>query len=290
MERTKGLIWWIKGAGLLLALGLAACQGPPLPTTTPSAAPATNTPFLAQTSTPPETGAPVAFETIDQETFGPNVTEILEPRIFWIGNQEQAEQVRHLIKPETYEQLANLDFDQYAAIAAFRGLQSSSGYDIVIQRLLWQDGRLVVHAQLWEPGPGWEVAAIVTFPYHVVSFRRQEGMDETVELALQGQAITPTPPNQTPAAGVPAPEPASQPSPQAQIALQHITEREGIPIEDLGFEERVRSYPNLGKQYVAVSMYDRKSFRTFVVLVGLQDNQVTDLETVEQAEAQAYRA
>jgi hypothetical protein len=115
-------------------------------------------------------------------------------------------------------------------------------------------------------------------------------MGEAVELALQGQAITPTPPNQTPAAGMPATEPASQPSPQAQIALQYISEREGIPIEDLGFEERVRSYPNLGKQYVAVSMYDRKSFRTFVVLVGLQDNQVTDLETVEQAEAQAYRA
>ena len=169
-------------------------------------------------------GQEVAFATLAQDTFGSNVTDILQPQLFWIGSRPDAERIRNLISPESYDRLTGLDFNREAAIAAFRGREPTTGYDILIQRVLQQDGRLVVYAQLWEPSPVWEVQTVGTSSYHIVKISRPQSLTAAPELVLQGQVVTPTPP--------PAPTPTRfatpNPPPGVQLPFETV-ERADLP-------------------------------------------------------------
>jgi len=96
----------------------------------------------------------------------------------------------------------------------------------------------------------------------------------------------PTPPTE------PTPPPVPTPSPQARIALQHIADREGIPLANLLIaNEHPCGFPLLGRQFVALTIFDQVGHRSFKLLVDLKDgNVVDDVAAMEQAEAEASRA
>ena len=118
-------------------------------------------------------------------------------------------------------------------------------------------------------------------------------------LGVLAALVTPTPPSGGPFTS-PLPTPPAGPifpptptsSPQARIALRYIAEREGIPLGDLlvGYEHP-RSYPLLGRQFMAFKIFDRVSRRSFALLVDLDDDGVVDdIETMDRAEAHARYA
>jgi len=78
----------------------------------------------------------------------------------------------------------------------------------------------------------------------------------------------------------------------AQIALQYIVKREGVPIDDLLIaHQHRREYPLLGRQFMAFTIFDQITRRDFYLLVDLEDGSVVDdVETMERAEAEAHRA
>lgn len=109
-----------------------------------------------------------------------------------------------------------------------------------------------------------------------------------VVLSAATTGVSFTSPLSTPVA---TPLPASTPSLQARIAVQYIAVREGIPLTNLLIaHEHPRSFPLLGRQFMAFTIFDQAARRSFHVMVDLKDgNVVDDVATVEQAEADARR-
>ena len=118
-----------------------------------------------------------------------------QPKLVVITEAGKADvQLEGLVSQNALDQLAELDFQQYFAIAVFRRCQPSSGYDTIIERVARRGDKIVVYAQFWEPSPWYEVTGEVTSPYHLIKVRGDGGMIRETELILQSRAVTPTPP------------------------------------------------------------------------------------------------
>ena len=166
---------------LLLALWLLTACAPPGPTPTP---------------TPEETNLP--FETIEREDFGYNyLARPNEPqRVFLIRSTDEITRIPSgWISPDAEKALAQLDYQRYFALALFRDLSGSSGYDVIIQRVSRRNDKLVLHVQFWAPSPHYSETALATRPYHVIKVLRDGGALEETGLVLESQLLTPTPPS-----------------------------------------------------------------------------------------------
>jgi hypothetical protein len=145
---------------------------------------------------PKETELP--FETIEQRDwagYGDLESDpIRQTRVVLVTSREETAQLEGRVSPEALDQLAKLEFEQYFAIALFRGYLASSGYDTVIERVARHGDEVVVYAQFWEPSPYYTVIDEVTSPYHVIKVRRDDGVIQETELVLQSRTVTPTPP------------------------------------------------------------------------------------------------
>jgi hypothetical protein len=132
------------------------------------------------------------FETIERSDYGDY--SIREPRVVLVTNRQEIDQLKGLISQAALDQLAELDFQQYFAIAVFRGTQATSGYDVIVERVARRGDKIVIRAQFWEPSPHWEILNEVTSPYHLIKMRRDDGVSQETELVLQSPVVTPTPP------------------------------------------------------------------------------------------------
>ena len=139
---------------------------------------------------PRETELP--FETIERSDYGDY--SIREPRVVLVTSRQEIDQLEGLVSQESLDQLAELDFQQYFAIAVFRGAQATSGYDVIVERVARQGDKMVIYAQFWEPSPHWEILNEVTSPYHLIRVRRDDGVSQETELVFQRLLVTPTPP------------------------------------------------------------------------------------------------
>lgn len=135
----------------------------------------------------------LTFETIERSDLGSY--SIREPHLILITTLQEIERVEGWITQEALVQLVELDFEQYFAIAIFRGRQPTSGYDIMIERVARRGDKIEVYAQFWSPSPHYGVRNEATSPYHLIKVRRDDGVDQEIELVLQSQAVTPTPPS-----------------------------------------------------------------------------------------------
>jgi len=139
---------------------------------------------------PRETELP--FETLERSDYGDY--SIREPRVVLVTSRQEIDQLEGLISQAALNQLAELDFQQYFAIAVFRGTQATSGYDTVIERVARQGDKIVVYTQFWEPRPDQVILTMVTSPYHLIKMRRDNGVSQETELIFQSLVVTPTPP------------------------------------------------------------------------------------------------
>jgi len=136
----------------------------------------------------------LSFETIEQSDYSDYST--LESHIVLVASQDDIDQMAGLIDQVALDQLAKLDFQQYFAIAVFRGLQASSGYDVIIERLVRRNDAITVYAKFWEPSPYWEVLDTETSPYHLVKVHKDgDVVSQEIELVLQSPVVTPTSPS-----------------------------------------------------------------------------------------------
>ncbi len=132
------------------------------------------------------------FETIERSDYGDY--SIHEPRVVLITNRQEIDQLKGLISQAALDQLAELDFQQYFAIAVFRSTQATSGYDVIVERVTRQGDKIVIRAQFWAPSPHLEIFNEVTSPYHLIKVRRDNSVSQETELVLQSLVVTPTPP------------------------------------------------------------------------------------------------
>lgn len=86
-----------------------------------------------------------------------------------------------------------------------------------------------------------------------------------------------------------APEPTPEPSKHARIALQHLAQREGVPVEELlVVHEHPRGYPLTQRDFIALTIFDWPRQREFDVLVDVNtETVVDDVDSIEHAELEA---
>jgi len=133
------------------------------------------------------------FETIERSDYGDY--SVREPRVVLVTSLQEIDRLEGLVDQRALGQLAELDFQQYFAIAVFRGTQGTSGYDVIIERVARRGDEIVVYAQFWETSPYYEVTMEVTSPYHLIRVRRDDGESQEIELVLHTRMLTPTPPS-----------------------------------------------------------------------------------------------
>jgi hypothetical protein len=151
--------------------------------------------LVAMTACGPE-GTELPFETIERnDTYSPEEGYGgLEPRVVLVTTRREIDHLEGLISQAALDQLVELDFEQYFAIAVFRGRQPYSGYATIIERVARQGDKIVVYAQFWEPRSNQVILTIETSPYHLIKVRRDDGVSQETELVFQSQIVTPTPP------------------------------------------------------------------------------------------------
>jgi hypothetical protein len=164
---------WLKGLAILAALAaLAACGGP---------------------QPPPETE--LSFETIEPADRYGNLMEAYEgqePLVVLITRPQEIDRLEGLIRHETLDQLAEVDFGRYFVVAVLRGYMLTSGHPVIVERVTRQDDRLVIYVQFWETAPYYAVAESVTTPYHLIKVERDGEVSQKTETLLQGRPVTPT--------------------------------------------------------------------------------------------------
>lgn len=93
---------------------------------------------------------------------------------------------------------------------------------------------------------------------------------------------------------LPPPAPYTLPaiSRYGEIALKYIAEQKGVSPDALLIEqEHPRSYPLLGREFMAITILDTSDGQAFVLLVDVDSGEVEDaLSTLEQANAEAHLA
>lgn len=132
----------------------------------------------------------ILFETIALEEWGGGY-ESKDPHAFLLIDPADIAEIADFVKPEHLEQLHQVDFAQNAVIAVFRGIQPSSNYKIVIERINTQDALLTIHAQFWEPAPNQGGAAQETSPYHLVSVAKDRIGPLPTDVKLVSNVIQP---------------------------------------------------------------------------------------------------
>lgn len=67
-----------------------------------------------------------------------------------------------------------VDFDKNMILAAFRGSRGSTGYSVKIAQVTETDDRISAIVEYHNPGPGEVEAAVITYPFTMVSMRRSD--------------------------------------------------------------------------------------------------------------------
>jgi len=134
------------------------------------------------------------FETIEQvcDNVG-SAYSGSEPYVVLVTTSQDTNQLEGLISQDALDQLAELDFGRYFAIALFRGRQGSSGYDTFIERVARQGEKIIIYAQFWDRTRQEVVIDAETSPYHLVKVYGDSDVNQETELVLRGHMITPTP-------------------------------------------------------------------------------------------------
>lgn len=148
------------------------------------------------TAPTPATG-PIPFETLALNDSGVDIKASetsKDSQLQVINDIEQAMALEPTVRPEDFRLLLEVDYENYAVIALFRGWQGSSNYQTVIQRLLSKNTQLLVEAEFWSPSPQWESAAEMTYPYHLITIARKDLPSAPISLQLEATMLTPTPP------------------------------------------------------------------------------------------------
>lgn len=134
----------------------------------------------------------LVFESLEQSDLGDYALK--ESRLLLVSTQDDIDQIADLISQSALAKLEALDFEQYYAIAAFRGTQPTSGYDTLIERVTRRGDEIVVYVKFWEPSPHYAVLDEATSSYHLIKVRRDADISAETKLVLQSQTVTPTPP------------------------------------------------------------------------------------------------
>ena len=142
-------------------------------------------------------GVAVPFETIGEATeyTGAMGYPDGEPLAILLTTRDDIRQIEEFVSQSTLEQLEALDFQLHVAVALFRGLKGSTGYQTIIERIVLLDNRATVYAQFWDEGKGgYPVGAASTSPYHLVKVRRDSGFNQDTTLILKSRPVVPLPP------------------------------------------------------------------------------------------------
>lgn len=136
-------------------------------------------------------GTELSFETIVRSDYGS--CSVREPLAILVTTRQEIDRLEGLIERGVPNQLVQLDFEQYFAIAVFRGTQATSGYDTIIERVTRRDNKIVVYVQFWDQTVYYPVRSEVTSPYHLIKVRKDDGVSQETELVLKSREIIPTP-------------------------------------------------------------------------------------------------
>lgn len=152
-------------------------------------------PIAAPTVEPGVAAIPFETLSLNETGEGVNDTSVTDQlQLLLLNNAAQVIAIEVMVNPEDFIRLQEVDYERYAVIGLFRGVQGSSNYQTIIQALSRENDQLIVKAELWTPSPYYESTAALTYPYHLVQIVKADLPNGDVVLQLDPTFITSSPP------------------------------------------------------------------------------------------------
>jgi hypothetical protein len=141
-----------------------------------------STPLISPLRTPDQREVAIPFETLILEEWGGfPYYQGQEPQLILLTTPEEVDRLADKVSSEVLEQIRRVNFTDYAVLALFRGLQTTSNYETVIERIVRQNNLLLVFARFRDPEGG---AAVSTSPFHIIKLLKEEINHEQMKLEL----------------------------------------------------------------------------------------------------------
>ena len=123
----------------------------------------------------------IPFETIErEERVSGRLYEEKDPKIVVVPNAEMLSTLEGTISNEAKEALLVLDYERYFGVVVYRGLQTSLGYEVTVNKVeLQQDGSVIIYASFQIPKPDEPVASILSSPLHIIQVEKRGLHGET---------------------------------------------------------------------------------------------------------------
>ncbi len=103
-------------------------------------------------------------------------------RVF--GSAQELRRFLIAAMPGRTPEFPRIDFRRREAVLFATGPRSSTGYAVEVENVREERGRVVVHVRERTPSLGDPVAALVTYPYLLITLPRQE---KTVDIIWEGR-------------------------------------------------------------------------------------------------------
>jgi hypothetical protein len=124
----------------------------------------------------------LAFETIERASDGPRYYTEREPKLILITSRQEIERLDALVSVKALKRLEETDFEQYFAVAIFRGHFATGCCWVTIQRVGRRGDQVVLYAEFGEARGPLTQGAIS--PYHLVKVRRDSRLLEPQDVIL----------------------------------------------------------------------------------------------------------
>ncbi len=119
----------------------------------------------------------LSFETIENSQNGKNYGD-KSPGIKIITSSEEVDTLKNLISSEAIESLSKLDYSYYVGIILFHGVRGNGGYQINVNKVMYDGMDMYIYSTFTEPAPDELVTMDVTSPYHIVKIEKPYGIED----------------------------------------------------------------------------------------------------------------
>jgi len=134
----------------------------------------------------PTKAVDLTFRSVEQSgsVVSVNLYEAKGPELKIIAQLAEVDSLDRLITDDARQKLLALDYNRYFALAAFFGLQPTTGYSIQVNRVSRIGNTVSVYALLDIPGTDEAKANEVTSPYHLVIVQKDGSWGKAISFAL----------------------------------------------------------------------------------------------------------
>jgi len=138
-------------------------------------------------------GKEIHFEVVEtNDTYSADMSSVNydRPEVIAVWEPTQLVQLVRKVSAESFDEAERVDFSAYILIAIFEGRQATSGYDVMVDKVIEQSDKIIIDTHFLKPGPGIVVSMYATAPYQIIRIKKNDLAKYPLDVNLHAKTIT----------------------------------------------------------------------------------------------------